>query len=437
MGLRNWLGRLWGGRENGGSEEGTEAGALASSEDRASYEEASRSEKGATPFEGRQSTPRPADPLDVLKGQPVHAAIARVMELLDAAPSATEAATLLRWLRARVSDEAMPSDVRVRLSDFFAARGEADVAAEALRPLVERGDALAPPALMRLAELAQQRGDLAEAVRRYEEVLAIDIDYPGARERLARDRAPVRAGAAGATLLSPEAAQIARGRYALLRELGRGGSGAVFLSLDRRVGREVALKLYHPASSADRGERLRAEARVAAELASRHVVRIYDLFEDLGGLTMEHCAGGSLNAEQARAVSDVRMRRHWLYGVAHALAVTHARGWVHRDLKPGNVLLRADGETVLTDFGLARRIGTPIEPYEGTPGYVPPEVRSRSVADPRVDVYAFGAVARALLGDDDPALGALVRAALSPSPEARPRDGGELVRALERAGIGH
>jgi serine/threonine-protein kinase len=361
--------------------------------------------------------------------------VLRAIEAADVAPGSPQAAVLMAWLRKAAGDPALTPDACVRLSDFFAARGETEIAAAALARLVERGDASALPAMMRLADFAQQRGDAREVARLYEEILAIDVGHPGVRERLARMRAPARAGAAGATLLSPEAARLAHGRLELLRELGRGGAGAVFLARDARTGREVAVKIYHPAQRADRGARLRAEARIAASLASRHVVRVYDLFEDLGAVAMEHCAAGPLRAAIARGEASPEQRRAWAHGVAHALAVTHDRGWVHRDLKPGNVLLRADGVPVLTDFGLARRVGAIIEPHEGTPGYVAPEVRSRLRADPRIDVYAFGALARDLLGEHDPLLAGLITAALAPDPEARPRDGAALLAALEREGV--
>lgn len=379
----------------------------------------------------RQVTAPVTDSVRVLRRAPVHQAVTQAIEILDTRPDAAETRELLDWLRSAVNTPDVSADVRIRLADLFSARGEPDFAASTLRPLVNRRDAQALPALVRLAELAQQRGDTDETARYYEEILAIDLVYPGVRERLAKLRGPVRAGVAGATLLAPEAARLAHGRLELLRELGRGGAGAVFLARDCRAEREVALKIYHPARRADRDARLKAEAQIAASLASRHVVRVYDLFEDLGGLSMEYCPTGALRSAMIRGEGTVRIRRTWIYGVAHALAVAHDRGWVHRDLKPGNVLLRADGAAVLTDFGLARRVGSSIEPYDGTPGYVAPEVRSRLMADPRLDVYAFGALARELLSTKDPQLAELLAPALANDPETRPRDGSALLRILE------
>ncbi|MEI8256444.1 MAG: serine/threonine-protein kinase, partial [Deltaproteobacteria bacterium] len=314
-------------------------------------------------------------------------------------------------------------------ADFFAARNEPEPAARVLLPLCERGDAGAAAALVRLVDYAEERGDLGDACSLLEQILAIDLEYPGARGRLGRMRAPARAGGAGATLISPESARLAGGRLRLVREIGRGGAGAVFLAHDARLERPVALKIYHPAKRGDRGARLRAEAQVASALASRHVVRVLDLFEDLGAVAMEFCEGGSLRTALSRRSATREERREWARGVAHALAVAHDKGWVHRDLKPGNVLLRSDDVPVLTDFGLARRIGTAVEPFEGTSGYVPPEAAVSIAADPRMDVFAFGALLRDVLGDD-PEFAPLIAAASATDPALRPRDGAALLEAF-------
>jgi serine/threonine protein kinase len=165
------------------------------------------------------------------------------------------------------------------------------------------------------------------------------------------------------------------------------------------------------------------------------VVRVLDLLEDLGGVAMEFCSGGTLRSAISQGEVTAEQRRRWAFGVANALAVTHAAGWVHRDLKPGNVLLRADRSPVLTDFGLARRTGSNVEASEGTAGYVAPEVRSAPVADPHIDVFAFGALLRDLVGEGDSVLTGLIRAAQSSDPALRPRDGAALVKALEQAGV--
>ncbi len=359
-------------------------------------------------------------------------AVAQAIAQLEATKDPVEASALQEFLRRAVDNANLPPDARIRLSDWFAARDDSAHAAKVLVPLVTQGDAAALPALVRLADIANQRGDAPEQVRLYDEILAIDVGFPGVRERSARLRAPAKAGEAGATLIAPEATRLGSGRFELVSELGRGGAGAVFIARDARTRRVVALKLYHPGARGDRNARLRAEAQVACANGSRHVVRVFDLLEELGAITMEHCSGPTLRRTIARGEGGVAQRRAWARGVAHALAVTHGNGWVHRDLKPGNVLQRDDGAAVLTDFGLAARAGSAVEPAEGTAGYTPPEAKSMRLADPRADVYAFGALARELAANRDPSLLALAERCLRDDPNERPRDGVALLVAVDQ-----
>ncbi len=392
------------------------------------------------PVDAAQGAPRPVapsraepDPLAELSGLAVPEAVRRVRVALDGTSlTRTASLSLLRWLREHAAHVDLTATARIDLADFFLARGEPATADGILRNVAAGPIAEAPPAMMRLGDLASQSGDVVGALGWYETVLSLDLEYPGARERHARLRRPVRAGDAGATLLAPDASQ-AMGRFELLRELGRGGAGAVYLARDKRVGREVALKLYHPQARADRNARLRGEAQVAAAVASPCVVRVHDLFEDTGALVMEYASGGALRARVAKGNVTRGEALGWLRDVARALAHTHARRWVHRDLKPGNVLLRADGRAVLTDYGLARYEGQPSSAFEGTAGYVPPEARSASTVTAAVDVYAFGALVRDLVPKADGALAALMADCLAEDPSARPRDGAALVERLRAA----
>lgn len=374
--------------------------------------------------------PRPEpDTLAELNRLAPAVAARRAMEALDRATSSALAISVARWLREHALDPAIPPDDRVALADFFQRRGELEMTEALLASAASADLTAAAPALMRLGDLAVQRGDSEGAARRYEEVLAIDLAYPGARERHQRTRRPVRAGSEGATLLAPEAS-VGVGSYALLRELGRGGAGAVFLARDKRLERNVALKIYHPSARVDRNARLRAEARVAAECAAPEVVRIHDLHEEVGALVMEYASEGTLRGRVGRPEVTPEVARAWLVDLACALAATHAKGWVHRDVKPGNVLLRADGRAVLSDYGLARRVGTPLPAREGTAAYLPPEAASACAADPRADVYAFGVVVRELVDARDPALAALAARCLDGDIARRPPDGAALVALL-------
>lgn len=386
--------------------------------------------------EGSTEPPRAkpeADPLDELAGLPVPEGVRRVRKALDGAQLSRMASiALMRWLREHAAHPDLTVAARLELADFFLSRGDRESADKVLHALAAGSFTDAPAAMTRLGDLAAESGDTAGALGWYEAALAIDLQYPGARERHARLKRPAKAGEAGATLLAPEAS-VAMGRFELLRELGRGGAGAVYLARDKRIGREVALKIYHPQARADRNARLRGEAQVAATVTSPCVVRVYDLFEDAGAIAMEHASGGSLRTRVGRGQVTPTEALGWLDDVAGALAVTHERRWVHRDLKPGNVLLRADGRAVLTDYGLARRAGVAASAFEGTPGYVPPEVQDGAPADPLADVYAFGALARELCPGATGALSKLIDDCLARDPARRPRDGAALVERLSTA----
>jgi serine/threonine-protein kinase len=315
----------------------------------------------------------------------------------------------------------------LRLADLAAGRGDDALADALLTPLVARPDATSA-ALVLAGEVAERRGDADAALAFYERALARDIDTPRARDRVVRLRAGrgARRALEGATLLADGA--LARGRYRVLRELGRGGAGTVFAVRDLRTERVVALKLYHGRGPLERA-RLRGEARVAAALAHPGVVRVFDLDESLLALAMEHVDAGSVRDALRRGPVPFARSRRWFESACETLAVVHAAGIVHRDLKPSNWLVRADDTVALTDFGLARRIGemaaegAPAQ-GEGTLGYMAPEQRDGAPVHPAADVYALGVTLRELLGCASDAvpvsLRALADACTAPEAEARP-----------------
>jgi hypothetical protein len=190
-------------------------------------------------------------------------------------------------------------------------------------------------------------------------------------------------------------------RYRILRILGRGGGGTVWLARDENLGREVALKRVSGETDTDllltRGMR---EARTSAALAHDHVVRVYDAFEHEGApwIVMEYISGPSLSdliaggqALPPRQVAVIGAQ------VATALAAAHGAGVVHRDVKPGNVLLSdASGEHAkLTDFGIARAEEdhqlTRTGMVSGTAAYFSPEVAQGEEPTAASDVWALGA----------------------------------------------
>ena len=192
--------------------------------------------------------------------------------------------------------------------------------------------------------------------------------------------------------------------YKILRQLGRGGMATVYLAMQESVQREVALKVMSPALLVDPdfGERFLREARIAAKLHHRHVVGVHDVGRegDHHYIAMEYLGGAVLLGKEGEArppAFALRVTRE----IAMALNYAHAKGFVHRDVKPDNILMRDDGSSALTDFGIARasdsathmtRTGTVI----GTPHYMSPEqARGRSL-DGR-DLYSLGVVLHELL----------------------------------------
>jgi serine/threonine-protein kinase len=236
-----------------------------------------------------------------------------------------------------------------------------------------------------------------------------------------------------------EAGQLFAGRYFLLREVGRGGMGAVYQARDELLGEVVGLKVLEAGSAwgSVAWERFRREARLARRIAHRHVARVYDLGRHQGHafLTMEYVDGEDLRARLARQrpLSAETAARVAL-AVCEGLAAAHAAGVVHRDLKPANVLLEHGGRVVVTDFGIARAMedegeGALTNPRTlvGTPLYMAPEQMMEEPVDARTDVYALGLLLWEMLVGE-PAfqgcttLGAAFKRLRRPPPDPRMRE---------------
>ena len=188
--------------------------------------------------------------------------------------------------------------------------------------------------------------------------------------------------------------------YRILRQLGRGGMASVYLAMQESVEREVALKIMAPQLSADPtfGERFLREARIAAKLHHRHVVSIYDVGVHNGFhyCTMEYLPGGTVMRKGSPPLA-LKPALRCIREIAQALNYAHSKGFVHRDVKPDNILLREDGSCVLGDFGIARAaesgtMMTKTGSVVGTPHYMSPEqLRGRAI-DGRADLYSLGVV---------------------------------------------
>jgi serine/threonine protein kinase len=210
------------------------------------------------------------------------------------------------------------------------------------------------------------------------------------------------------------------GRYALAELLGRGGMADVYRAEDRLLERGVAVKVLRTAApDAADDQRFRAEARTLANLEHPHVVSVLDAGRsELGPyLVLELVEGSSLSHHRGRAM-DPRLVAAMGRDIADALAYVHRRGIVHRDIKPGNILLDERGEVRLTDFGIARLLSDPAHHTAtgatvGTAAYLSPEQVRGAPVTPAADIYALGLVLLEALTGERIYSGAPIEAALA------------------------
>ncbi len=195
-------------------------------------------------------------------------------------------------------------------------------------------------------------------------------------------------------------------RYRVIRRLGSGGAATVFLCEDQRLGRKVAVKRMHAHSPEDIQARLRREARLGASLSHPNLVSVFDTetYEEGVFIVMEYVEGETLADALRRGPLDTERSLEILRGVASALDTVHAQGIVHRDVKPANVLLGADGSVKLADLGVGlatdnTRI-TQSGQVLGTPAYMSPEQIDGATPTPATDIYALAAVAYEMFGGE-------------------------------------
>jgi WD40 repeat protein/serine/threonine protein kinase len=199
--------------------------------------------------------------------------------------------------------------------------------------------------------------------------------------------------------------------YELRERLGAGGFGAVYRAQQSTVGREVAIKIILPhfASHPDFIRRFETEAHLVARLEHLHIVPLYDYWRDPDGayLVMRWLKGGSLREVLLNGPLTLEMTAQLLAQITSALAAAHRSNVIHRDLKPGNILLDEDGNAYLADFGIAKDISlqggiTEVDAIVGSPDYLAPEQARSEPVTPRTDLYSLGVVLYEMLTGQHP-----------------------------------
>lgn len=189
------------------------------------------------------------------------------------------------------------------------------------------------------------------------------------------------------------------GNYEVIDEIGRGGTGVVYRARDLRLGREVAIKVLIPqAITTQMRARFVREGRVMAAMEDRGILPIFEVIDDAQSpsIVMPIMEGGSLNTRIERNDYALLQAVHWVMEVAEALIAVHRAGCIHRDIKPGNVLLDAHGQVRLADFGLVRWQAdiavTDANAIPGTPEYLCPESLGapKQTVSQRSDIYQCG-----------------------------------------------
>ncbi len=210
------------------------------------------------------------------------------------------------------------------------------------------------------------------------------------------------------TLSTPNTNLLNSSRYRIIRQLGEGGFGTVFLALDQELGREVAIKLPRLGMNRQLRDRLKAEAQAAARLRHPNIVSVFDFGQSSYGvfLVCEYVPGRTLQ----QCLNDAPLSRSqiiaWIISLAEALHYAADEGIVHRDIKPANIMIDSRQRAQLMDFGLALIISEQnpesTSKISGTPAYMSPEQARGEAITAASDQYALGAVLYEMLTHERP-----------------------------------
>ena len=233
------------------------------------------------------------------------------------------------------------------------------------------------------------------------------------------------------------------GDYELLEEVGRGGQGVVFRARQKSLNRTVALKVISLGQWASKAhlKRFRLEAEAAARLEHPGIVPIHEVGERDGScyFSMKFVEGGQVDEVVRRTPMSIRQAVELIAKVARTVHYAHEHGILHRDIKPGNILLDAKGEPHLTDFGLARLVESESSVTQtldvlGTPSYMAPEqaVGNNAAVSSATDVYALGAVLYQLLTGQPPFAGGATYETIKLLLDTEPRQPRQLNPKIDR-----